>query len=225
VLLCGATGLVGAECLKLLCGDPFFERVVVLTRRPLPPELRPSVGLTALEEHVVDFTDLASHSTLFRVDQVVCALGTTRKRAGSKARFREVDLGFPLAIAELAVERGADHFLLVSAVGADARSRIFYNRVKGELEQALIALPYRRITIARPSLLLGDRRERRIGEEIAKRLSFLAPPRYRPVPAAAVAAALVRAARQGRPGRRIIESEELRSTLSDEAALGGGGGG
>jgi uncharacterized protein YbjT (DUF2867 family) len=97
----------------------------------------------------------------------------------------------------------------VSAVGANAGSRVFYSRIKGELEEAITALPYRSTTIIRPSLLLGDRAEFRLGEELARRLSFLAPPRYKPVAASTVAAALVGAAKRDQPGHRIIESREI----------------
>lgn len=117
-----------------------------------------------------------------------------------------MDLGYPLALARLGVAQGARHFLLVSALFANPRSRNFYGRVKGELEEALRALPYRSITIARPSLLLGDRGEFRLGEEIAERTAFLWPRRYKPVHGRIVAAALVQAARDDAPGVRVIES-------------------
>lgn len=209
VLLVGATGLVGGASLRRLSGDPSIGRVVVLSRRPLPPDLSSSMDATKIEEHVVDFDGLAAHLHLLGVDQVVCALGTTRKRAGSKERFRQVDLEYPLTLARMGIERGAGHFLLVSAIGASASSWFFYNRVKGELEDAIRALPYRSVTIIRPSLLLGDRPERRPAEEIARRLGFLAPARYSPVHAEAVAAALVEAAREDAPGHRIIESVDI----------------
>jgi len=178
----------------------------VLTRRPLSGE--PADG--HVERHVVDFDRLASHAPLFRVDQILCALGTTIKTAGSQARFRRVDYEYPLTAARLGLEQGASHYLLVSALGADARSRVFYNRVKGELESAVLALGYRSVTIARPSLLLGQRAEYRLGEQIAKRLAFLVPRKYKPIDAGAVAAALVRAAKEDVPGRRILESSEMR---------------
>lgn len=206
ILLLGATGLVGSHCLRLLAADRAFGRVVVLTRRPLSRE----AVTGSVESHIVDFARLASYATLFRVDQVLCALGTTIKAAGSQARFRVVDYEYPLAAARLGLEQGATHYLLVSALGANARSRIFYNRVKGELESAVMALGYRAVTIARPSLLVGPRAEYRLGEQIAKRFAFLVPSKYKPVGAHAVAAALVRAAKADAPGVRIIESKEIR---------------
>jgi uncharacterized protein YbjT (DUF2867 family) len=207
VVLVGATGLVGAECLRLLLADPGVERVVVLARRALEdPPVSPK-----LSAHVVDFDRLAEHAALLAADQLVCALGTTIGQAGSKERFRAVDYGIPLALAKLAAERGVRHYLLVSALGADASSRVFYNRVKGELETALAALPLRSLSIVRPALLLGDRREFRLGESIAKRLSFLMLGKYAPIQGRDVAAALVRLAAEDAPGRRVVESAEMRA--------------
>lgn len=203
VLLLGATGLVGAECLRLLLADPWFPRVTTLTRRPL------ATDDPKLERIVLDFETLFTAPPPFAADVIICALGTTIKQAGSQERFRRVDLEYPLAIARLGVERGASHFLLVSALGANARSRIFYSRVKGELEDAVLALPYPAVTILRPSWLFGDRREPRLGEEIGRRIAFLVPRKYRAVPARAVAKALVEAAGEGGHRRRIIESAEL----------------
>jgi uncharacterized protein YbjT (DUF2867 family) len=210
ILLLGATGLVGSHCLRLLAGDPAFGRVVALTRRPLPLE----DSSRKVESHVVNFDDLAAHAELFAVDQVLCALGTTIRQAGSQERFRVVDYQYPLDAARLGMAGGATHYLLVSSVGADARSRVFYSRVKGELESAVVALPYRSVTIARPSLLLGPRAEYRRGEQIAKRLAFLMPAKYKPVGAHAVAAALVHAAREDVPGRRVIESADIRASFA-----------
>ncbi|CAN5842999.1 oxidoreductase [soil metagenome] len=209
VLLLGATGLVGSECLRLLLSDPHYERVVVLTRRPLPTVQRTATGAGKLMEQVIDFDEIALHAQLTQVDQVICALGTTIRKAGSRERFRQVDFGYPLEIARLANERGASHFLLVSAIGANAGSRFFYNRVKGELEVAVTALPYRSVTIVRPSLLVGKREELRLGEWIAERFSFLVPRSYKPVEASAVAAALIQEGREDREGTRIIDSDRM----------------
>jgi uncharacterized protein YbjT (DUF2867 family) len=204
--LLGATGLVGSHCLRLLATDPDFHRVVVLTRRPLPAETRSAT----VESHVVDFDNLGAHSDLFQTDQILCALGTTIRQAGSQIRFRVVDYEYPLQAARIGIAQGATHYLLVSSIGASPRSSAFYIRVKGELEQAVLALPYRSVTIVRPSLLLGPRAEYRLGERIVKRLGFLLPSKYKPVHAHAVAATLIRAAKADRPGRQIIESRTIR---------------
>jgi len=206
ILIAGATGLVGHECLRLLEDDAGVSRIVAITRRPLADVS------SKVEVHVVDFDDLEPHRALFSVDQVFCALGTTIKTAGSEAAFRHVDYDFPLAVARLGREQGATNFLLVSAIGASARSRFFYNRVKGELEDVIRTLGYRSVTIARPSLLLGQRKEFRLGERLALLVADIIPKQYRPVEARAVAAALVDAARADAPGFHVIENSEIRRT-------------
>jgi uncharacterized protein YbjT (DUF2867 family) len=209
VLLVGATGLVGRECLRLLLADPGFSRIVVVTRRPLSPDVRSP----KLDTHVVDFDHLNEYDELFRVEAIICALGTTIRQAGSRTRFRTIDYEYPLAFARLGRKGGCNHFMVVSALGASSRSRVFYNRVKGELEEALRALSYPRLTIVRPSLLLGPRAELRLGEEVAKRvtrwLGPLVPRAFKPVEARVVATTLVRAAKDPGSGVRVIESGEL----------------
>lgn len=204
VLLLGATGLVGRELLSLLCDDGDVQRVVVIARRP--------TGAThaKLDEHVFDLDQMDAHADLFKVDQLFCALGTTIKQAGTQERFRVVDHDYPLAAARLGKAQGARHYLLVSALGANASSRVFYNRVKGEVERDVIALQYRGTTIARPSLLLGDRQEHRLGERIASKLAWLTPSKYKPIEARDVARALVRLAREDAPGVNVVESRELK---------------
>lgn len=194
----------------MLLADPYFETVATLTRRALPPETVPAAHARRLQQRVVDFDHLSGNAPAMQADAIICALGTTIEQAGSRQRFREVDFGYPITIARLGLQEGAKHFLLVSALGASSRSMIFYNRVKGELEEAVLALPYRSVSIVRPSLLVGNRAQPRRGEQVAQRLAFLVPARYKPIPARAVAAALVRMAREDRPGQRIIESMELR---------------
>lgn len=205
VLLVGATGLVGRECLRLLLADPEVIHLVVATRRPLPID----VAAAKLDARVVDFDRLHGHPDLFAVDQIICALGTTMRQAGSRERFRAVDFDLPLRIARLGLAHGARHVLLVSSIGADARSRAFYTRVKGELEDAIRALGYPSVTIVRPSLLRGKRGERRVGERVALRLMRFAPRKWKPVGASAVAEVLARAARQDAPGVRVIESAAI----------------
>jgi len=206
-LLAGATGLVGGECLRLLAADDAISVVRVLVRRPLPPQGKgPRV-----KELRTDFADLHGHPEWFRVDWAFCALGTTMKKAGSREAFRRVDYDYPLAIAKAARAQGVSHFLLVSAMGANALSPIFYNRVKGELEEAVRALGFASLTIARPSLLLGDRQEWRMGEEVAKRIGWLFPSGSRPVKASQVASALVHAAHDPARGVHVLENRQLRN--------------
>lgn len=191
VLLAGATGLVGGLMLQALLADRTVSEVHVLSRRPLAargPKLRVLL---------VDFTRLPE---LRPVDEVYLALGTTIKVAGSQAAFRAVDFDANLAVAQAAFAAGACRVGLVSAVAANARSSVFYNRIKGELEDALKAMPFATLVIAQPSLLLDSRdglgQPTRYGEiiaaPVAQLLAPLLPGAYRPVRARAVAQALLR---------------------------------
>jgi uncharacterized protein YbjT (DUF2867 family) len=209
-LLLGATGLVGGELLTLLLADADYRQVTVLVRRNLP---RSHPKLT---QRVVDFRDLAQAADAFRVDDVFCSLGTTIKKAGSQAAFREVDYAYPLESAKLAVRQGAGQYLLITALGANAKSSVFYNRVKGEVEEAIGKLPLPSLHVFRPSLLLGDRQESRTGEKIAtavmKPLGFLlAGPlkKYRGIEARTVARAMLRTAKQNTPGRHAYDSDVI----------------
>jgi uncharacterized protein YbjT (DUF2867 family) len=212
VLVVGATGLVGAEVVRQLAADETAARVVVAARR------RPDDLPARVEAHAIDFDRLQDHEALFAVDQIICALGTTIKQAGSQAAFRKVDFEYPLTIARLGLKNGARHFLLVSALGANAQSGIFYNRVKGQLEDQLRSLGYRAVTIARPSLLIGSRKEFRLLERIGAVIGEVVPGRFRPVRAEAVAHSLVTAARIDAPGLHIIESEEIREGVDPSRA-------
>jgi uncharacterized protein YbjT (DUF2867 family) len=204
ILLIGATGLVGSEVLRLLLADDAIERVVVIARRP--------TGHThaKLEEHVFDLGEMERHPEAFAVDAIISALGTTIRVAKTKERFRYVDHDLPLLAARLGLANGATHYLLVSSLGANARSRVFYNRVKGEVERDLLALPYPQITIVRPSFLSGDRRESRLGERIVAHLGWLMPARVKPIEAADVARALVALAKREDAGPRVVESRALK---------------
>ena len=210
-ILAGATGLVGREILNGLLADPGVGAVHALGRRPPPGE---SPKLTF---HKVDFAALPP---LPPADEVYLALGTTIKDAGSPEAFRALDHDANLAVAKAALASGAKRAGLVSAVGSDPNSRIFYSRVKGELEQALAALPFEGLVIARPALLAGDRarlgqRERpgeTLGFALDRWLGFLIPRAYKPIPAADVAAALLAAVPASR-GRRVLSSAAMRGGL------------
>lgn len=206
MLLAGATGLVGSEILKLLLADDDVEELKVIVRRQL--DFR--VASPKIRALVLDFNALDSVPSWFQVDQVFSALGTTIRTAGSKEGFRRVDFDHPQTIARMARDAGARHFLLVSSAGADARSHLFYSRVKGEIEDAVRAMGYPSLTIARPSFLVGPRKEPRLGETIMTRLGFLLPRAWKPVEARQVAAGLVKAAREDLPGTRILDNVALR---------------
>lgn len=199
VLLLGATGLIGRETLPLLLADPSIERVIVMVRRPT------NVVHAKLEERPFDLQQMP------HADTIVCALGTTMKQAGSQEAFRLVDQHYPIEAARIGLTRGATHYLLVSSMGASPRSRTFYTRVKGEVEQELLAIGYPTTTIVRPSFLTGAREEFRLGERLALPVMRLMPPRYKPIAAQTVARAIVRLVREPRPGVQIVESPELRA--------------
>lgn len=215
-LLVGATGLIGGHCLRLLLQDEAYDKVVVFVRKP------PAFSHPKLELCRVDFEQLEQHAAQTRVHDIFCCLGTTIKQAGSQAAFRKVDFEYPHRIARLAVQNAAEQFLLVSALGANAASSLFYNRVKGEVEAALTALPFRALHIFRPALLLGARQTVRLGEKIGEYAFKVTTPlwqgplrKYRPIAAEVVATAMVYLAKQQRQGCHVHESFQIQ-TLVDQ---------
>jgi uncharacterized protein YbjT (DUF2867 family) len=171
-LLAGASGLVGGHLLQRLLADPRYKRVITVSRKALGiehPKLRPLItDFDAIEAAVAGLGET--------VDDAFCALGTTMRTAGSRAAFRRVDFGYVVAFARAARAAGAQRFMLVSAIGASARSRIFYMRVKGETEEAVAALGYPALHIFRPGLLLGPRAESRPREALGMALMPLLNP-------------------------------------------------
>ncbi len=209
-LIAGASGLVGAQCLRLLLADDRCAAVRSLVRRP------GDIAHPKLQESVVDF-DRLQPSDVGDPDDVYCCLGATLKMAGSREAFRKIDYHYCLEIARLASQNGARRFALVSSVSADPNSPNFYLRVKGDLEAALATLGFETLALLRPSFLLGDRPERRRAERIgilaAKALTplLIGPLRkYRPIEAAAVARAAVAALASGPAGARILHYDQMR---------------
>ncbi len=216
----GATGLVGRAILQGMLADPSVAAVHALGRR------NPGITHAKLAWHIVDFAALPP---LPRVEEVYLALGTTIAVAGSEAAFRAVDFDANLASARAALAAGARRAGLVSAMGANARSRVFYSRVKGELEEALGELPFEGLVIARPSLLAGDRealgqparRGERIGLAASRIFGPLIPANYRPIAAADVAGALL-ARVPASQGRVVLLSGAMQgqaSTVPDSPAV------
>ena len=207
-LLVGASGLVGGHCLQLLLEESSYKRVVVLVRKPL------SITHDKLVQHIVDFSELETLGECLTADDVYCCLGTTIKKAGTQDAFRKVDFDYPIKIAALTQHCGANQFLIVTSLGADPHSRIFYNRVKGETEEAIRKISFITINIFRPSLLLGKRTEHRTGEKagafIMSGLKYaLAGPlrKYRAIQARNVAKAMVQVAQKNLKGVNIFDSK------------------
>ncbi|HWB64620.1 MAG TPA: oxidoreductase [Chitinophagales bacterium] len=209
-LVLGATGLTGRQCLDLLLESEQYAKVIALVRTA--PELQND----KLQSLVVDFNRLDDYASQIAADDIYCCIGTTIGKAGSQGAFRHVDFEIPLKVAEIAKANGATKFILVSSVGADSRSLVFYSRVKGELESALKKLKYPSLLIFRPSILLGNRKEKRAGEAIgryvAQKMPFIfsgALRKYRGTPVNLLAQAMLAEATEPAQGTRVIENDEI----------------
>lgn len=206
LLLLGATGLVGSHVLDMAIADERIDEVIAPTRRPIPEQ----PGLVA---PLVDFDSLPEDAPWWRAEAVVCALGTTMRKAGSRKAFCRVDHHYPLQAARIARAHGVPTFVLNSAMGADPHSRYFYNRVKGELERDLRQAGFESLTFVRPGLISGEREEFRLAERVAevalKAAAPVLPRKWRVNPAQHIALAMLEAAVEGRAGERTVESREL----------------
>ncbi len=220
-MVVGATGLVGRAVLAALLADKRYTQVHSVGRRKLSPADASSAH-PKLQQHVVDFKDLSTLAALPAVDEVFVALGTTIKVAGSQEAFRAVDYEAVVAVARASHAKGATKLGVVSAMGADSRSALFYSRVKGDMEAALEGLGFERLVIARPSMLAGDRaaldQPIRSGEGMALVVSRmfrpLIPANYRSVAAGDVAAGLVRGVQSAKPGVTRLLSGALQGAAS-----------
>lgn len=211
-IVIGATGLVGRQVLQELLSSPDYERVFAVVRRPV---LTPHPKLVTI---VTTFDNLENTLTGIQADDAFCCLGTTIRRAGTKAEFHRVDYGFSYAAAHRMKALGTKHFLLVSAVGADAGSSVFYSRVKGHLEKDITALGFESLSVFRPSLLLGERQEHRMAEALSAKFSpifsplFMGPlERFRPIESVVVARAMVAAAKQSARGRSVYFYRDMQA--------------
>ncbi|QCK14147.1 oxidoreductase [Mangrovivirga cuniculi] len=210
-LILGSTGLVGGILLEQVLSDDTYKKVISIVRRPSGNKHK------KLQEVVVDFSKLAKELKKYYADDIFCCLGTTIKKAGSQEKFIEVDYDYPMVAANALKRSGSmQHYLIITALGADPDSRIFYNRVKGEVERDLKRVNYASTSIFRPSLLLGNRDENRLGEDLFKGFSkvfgwiFSGPlKKYKPVKAEKVARSMISRAQQNVDGIEIIESEQI----------------
>ncbi|WP_373187659.1 NAD(P)H-binding protein [Halopseudomonas sp.] len=207
LLILGGTGLVGSNLIEEALANPLVGRVIAPTRRPL-------VISDRLLNPLVDFDQLPADAPWWQADAVLCALGTTRSQAGSRARFRRVDHDYVLQAATYARQAGTPVFVFNSSMGANPDSRSFYLRTKGQTEKDLEALGFSSVTHVRPSLLDGGARpDFRLAESIglwlARRLEPLIPPRYQAVLTRDVAATMLAAALKPEPGTTVIESDSI----------------
>ncbi len=209
-LLLGATGLVGEQLLDRLLAHPAYARVIAPTRRPLHRQSK------KLENPQIDFNRMERHRERFRCQDIFIALGTTIKKAGGEEAFRKVDYEYIVHAAQLAQANGANQCLLVSAASADSESSFFYNRVKGETEEAVTRLDYWSIHVFRPGVLVGERDETRLGERVAAGITTLLrkiSPNllgdYNPTNAVTLAAKMVEAAQVISPGVHFHGAREL----------------
>mgnify|MGYP001954855040 CR=1 FL=1 len=210
-LIAGASGLVGSELLQILLKKEVYDRVIAIVRRSL------GIKHPKLVEAVCDFDRLDEmEGSLFEVDDVFCCLGTTIKKAKSKPAMYKIDVEYPLTIARLACEQGARHYLLISAMNANSKSPFFYPKIKGILEEKVQVEPYEAISIFRPSLLLGDRKEFRFGENLAIKMFRAISPLLKDswksgmaIEAIAVAQAMYNAAQLSGNGTAIYDARAI----------------
>ncbi|HEX8506504.1 MAG TPA: NAD-dependent epimerase/dehydratase family protein [Hymenobacter sp.] len=206
-LLAGATGLIGSQLLPLLLASERYSKVIVVGRKAVP------TAHPKLTQVVTDLDHLEDVRLQLIADDVYCCLGTTMRQAGSKEAFYKVDFLYVVSLAALTASNFAAQFMVVSSLGADAQARVYYSRVKGEMEAAVRQMPFRAVHVFRPSLLLGARAQPRLGERVAAvALRVLKPllrgplQKYRAVTGAAVAAAMLRAAEDDGGGVRVHEA-------------------
>lgn len=209
-IIIGASGLVGNEVLNLLLTNDTFNKVKVFVRKPL------LVNHPKLEQHVIDFDLIYKSTDLVKGDVLFCCLGTTIKTAGSKEEFKKVDYAYPLAFAKIAKQNGVKKFILISSIGANSNTSNFYLKVKGDIEAELEKLKFESLVIVRPSMLLGERKEFRLGESIGKAVMNLVSiffigklKKYKAIEAKTVAKAMVKLSLPNLGGVSIIQSDKL----------------
>jgi uncharacterized protein YbjT (DUF2867 family) len=206
-LLAGSTGLIGGQLLTLLLADDYYTSVVAVSRKPL------GISNPKLTNVVCELHELGTALVEVNANDVFCCLGTTMRNAKTKEAFRAVDFDAPLALAHITKQNGATNYLIVSALGANKDSSIFYNRVKGEVEEAIDQVGFDCLHILQPSLLMGPRKEQRAGEGAAqtfyKIFGFLIPKKYAAIESIKVARALIAFAKQQRFGKHLHSSAEM----------------
>jgi uncharacterized protein YbjT (DUF2867 family) len=208
-IVIGASGLIGKALTQQLINLPQYETVHILVRKPI------DLQHPKLQQHIIDFDKMQQSVDFIKGDEAFCCLGTTMKQAGSKEKFYRVDYEYVNDFARLCSQQGIKKFALVSSMGADSKSFIYYNQVKGAIEQKISSYNFETTIICRPSMLVGNRTEKRIGEEIGivigNYLSFLIPAKYKNIHVEQVAKAMISLANSQLKGLQIVESDKLQT--------------
>jgi len=208
-VLLGASGLVGSALLKQLIDDPGYDKIIAIVRKPFIYD-HPKI-----EQKIIDFDKPDSYLDLINGDVLFSSFGSTIKKAGSKENQYKIDFTYQYDVAKTASKNGIRYYVLVSSVGADPKSKIFYSRIKGELDEEIKNLNFDHISILRPSMLDGDRKENRIGERFGlKMMNVLLPvlpffKKYRPIKNSIVASAMLNAVKSNKNKYRIYELEQI----------------
>ena len=207
-LIAGATGLIGKELIHKMLQSDQYSRIYLISRKPFGMIVHEKI-----HEIIVDFEEVEQLTLENPVDDAFCTLGTTMKQAGSREKFRKVDLEYVLSFAKLAKTFGASKFLVISSMGANPKSSVFYNRIKGLTEEGLKDLGFKHLVILRPSLLLGKRPKPRLGERMGaifmKAFNFLIPDNYKAIEAARVAEKMLEMAGNENEGVTVVESGQM----------------
>lgn len=205
-IILGATGLTGGHLLNLILEDKTFHKVVVFTRRET------GVEHPKLEEHIIDLLQLDKYKEQFQGDVVFCCIGTTKAKTPNRNAYKAIDYGIPVTAAKLAKQNNIDTYLVISAMGASETSKVFYNKLKGAMEREVLAQKLTHTYLLQPSLIVGERSEKRGGEKFAevimRTFGFLIPTKYKMIQGKTIAKAMVQIAKNGYD-KEIVSSEEL----------------
>lgn len=207
-IILGATGLTGSHLLELLLQDSDYERVKVFTRNKLP------ITHPKIEEHVIDLLKLSDFANEFTADVVFCCIGTTKAKTPNKELYRAIDYGIPVEAAKLANQNSINQFIVISALGANSESKVFYSQLKGKMERDVLAQHIEHTHLLQPSLIVGERKEKRTGEDFSKHLmklfGFLIPARYKMIHGKTIAKAMIQLTRKP-SNEEVIPSEKIKS--------------
>ncbi len=204
-IILGATGLTGGILLEKLLKDASFEKIKLFSRSSSEK------NSSKIEEHLIDMFQLENHSEAFKADVVFCCIGTTKSKTPDKETYKKIDYGIPVTAAKLAKQNEVKTFVVISAMGADADSSIFYNKTKGEMQRDVLQQNIENTYVLQPSLIAGDRNEKRFGEKVAtvfmKIFGFIIPKKYKMIKAETIADAMVVLAKEGFSQQQITSDE------------------